>query len=116
MGVSSAAEVKRAYTELIERAQQGRQEAPPSTACSCARLVSGGVETVVGVSTDELFGPVVMFGLGGVFVEVFEDVTFRVPPFDKDEAHRMVARGQGLQAARRCTRPEAGERSRPSST
>jgi acyl-CoA synthetase (NDP forming) len=37
-----------------------------------------------------LFGPVVMVGLGGVFVEVLRDVTFRVPPFDRDEAGRMV--------------------------
>jgi acyl-CoA synthetase (NDP forming) len=45
---------------------------------------------VVGVSHDPLFGPVVMAGLGGIFVEVLEDVTFRVPPFDRDEAHRML--------------------------
>ena len=51
---------------------------------------------MVGVSTDELFGPVIMFGLGGVFVEVFEDVTFRVPPFDKDEANRMVREVKGF--------------------
>ena len=48
------------------------------------------VETVVGISQDPLFGPVVMVGLGGVFVEVLRDVTFRVPPFDADEAGRMV--------------------------
>jgi hypothetical protein len=57
--------------------------------------VSGGVETVVGVSQDQLFGPVVMFGLGGVFVEVLKDVTFRVPPFGKDEARRMLDEVQG---------------------
>jgi acyl-CoA synthetase (NDP forming) len=42
------------------------------------------------VSQDELFGPVVMFGLGGIAVEVFRDVTFRVPPFDRAEARRMI--------------------------
>lgn len=59
-------------------------------------VVSGGVETVVGVARDELFGPVVMFGLGGVFVEVLEDVTFRVPPFDHEEAHRMIREVRGF--------------------
>ncbi|MFM7508586.1 MAG: acetate--CoA ligase family protein, partial [Actinomycetota bacterium] len=54
-----------------------------------------GVECVVGVSRDELFGPVVMFGLGGVFVEVFADVAFRVPPFDKAEALRMIEQTTG---------------------
>jgi acyl-CoA synthetase (NDP forming) len=60
-----------------------------------AEQIEGGVECVIGVSHDELFGPVVMFGLGGVFVEVFEDVSFRVPPFDKAEARRMVDEVRG---------------------
>ncbi len=61
-----------------------------------AEMVSDGVETVVGLSYDELFGPVVMAGLGGVFVEVFRDVSFRVPPFDAAEAQRMVSELRGL--------------------
>jgi acyl-CoA synthetase (NDP forming) len=64
------------------------------------------VETVVGASQDELFGPVVMFGLGGVFVEVLEDVTFRVPPFGRDEARRMLDEVQGAALLR-------GARGRP---
>jgi acyl-CoA synthetase (NDP forming) len=60
-----------------------------------AEQIEGGTECVIGVSHDELFGPVVMFGLGGVFIEVFEDVTFRVPPFDKAEARRMVDEVRG---------------------
>jgi acyl-CoA synthetase (NDP forming) len=59
-------------------------------------MVTGGVETVVGVAQDDLFGPTVMFGLGGVFVEVLEDVTFRVPPFDRAEAMRMVQEVKGF--------------------
>ena len=75
-------------------------------------MVTGGVEMLIGVSQDELFGPVVTVGLGGIFVEVFGDVTFRVPPFDEAEARRAIARAQGLQAARR----RARRRSRPTST
>ncbi len=55
------------------------------------------------MSQDELFGPVVTVGLGGIFTEVFGDVTFRVPPFDADEAGRAVRELQGyklLQGAR----------------
>ena len=48
------------------------------------------------MSHDELFGPVVMAGLGGVFVEVLKDVTFRVPPFDRAEADRMLRELQGF--------------------
>ena len=59
-------------------------------------MVTGGVEMLVGVSHDQLFGPVVTVGLGGMFVEVFGDVTFRVPPFDADEAERMVRELHGF--------------------
>ncbi|MBV9283639.1 MAG: acetate--CoA ligase family protein [Acidimicrobiia bacterium] len=71
------------------------KEAPDADGVIVSELVSGGVETVVGISQDELFGPVVMFGLGGVFVEVLKDVTFRVPPFGKHEARRMLDEVQG---------------------
>ena len=60
-------------------------------------MVSGGVEMLIGVSHDELFGPVVTVGLGGIFVEVLGDVTFRVPPFDANEARRMLDELAGLQ-------------------
>src|SRR5204862_5761392 len=60
-----------------------------------SELVTGGTETVRGVAHDELFGPTVMLGLGGVFVEVLGDVTFRVPPFDRAEARRMVTELRG---------------------
>ena len=43
-----------------------------------------------------MFGPVVAFGLGGIFVEVLRDVTFRVAPFGLDEAHRMIREVQGF--------------------
>jgi acyl-CoA synthetase (NDP forming) len=55
-----------------------------------APMVAGGVETILGVQRDPLFGPAVMFGLGGVFVEVLGDVAFRLAPFGLDEAHRMI--------------------------
>jgi acyl-CoA synthetase (NDP forming) len=95
VGLNSAAEVKRAYSELLARARKANRKAELDGVI-VTELVKGGVETVVGMSTDELFGPVVMFGLGGVFVEVFEDVTFRVPPFDKDEANRMIREVKGF--------------------
>lgn len=53
------------------------------------QMVSG-IECIVGITTDPQFGPAVMFGLGGVFVEAFKDVTFRVVPFDAAEANRMI--------------------------
>ena len=51
--------------------------------------MSGGVETILGVQLAPVFRPIVIFGLGGIFVEALEDVTFRVAPFDKAEARAM---------------------------
>jgi len=55
-----------------------------------------GVETIMGVTNDPVFGPVVMFGLGGVFTELFEDVTFRLAPFDTGTAHQMLREIKGF--------------------
>jgi acetate---CoA ligase (ADP-forming) len=94
VGVASAAEVRSTYDELLRRARKADRGARIDGVMVC-EMVRGGVDTLVGVSTDELFGPVVTVGLGGVFVEVFGDVTFRVPPFSADEARRAVGELKG---------------------
>jgi hypothetical protein len=53
-------------------------------------MVTSGVETILGMSRDPDYGPCVAFGLGGILVEVLDDVSLRVPPFDRDEARVMV--------------------------
>jgi hypothetical protein len=55
-----------------------------------ARMIEGGVETVIGTKRDPMFGPVVMFGLGGVYVEVLKDVTLRLAPVDRATALDMI--------------------------
>jgi len=54
-------------------------------------MVPEGVETIIGASTDPSFGKIVMFGLGGIYVEVLKDVIFRIPPLGKTEAAEAVA-------------------------
>jgi acyl-CoA synthetase (NDP forming) len=88
LGVTSRKKVRSAYAALTDRA-------PRAEGVLVCEQVIGGVETVVGVAADGLFGPVVMFGLGGVLVEVLRDVTFRVPPFSRDEARCMVTEVKG---------------------
>jgi acyl-CoA synthetase (NDP forming) len=61
-----------------------------------AKQLSGGVECILGISRDPVFGPVAMFGLGGIFVEVLRDVVFRRCPFGEDVAERMI---RGIRAA-----------------
>ncbi len=97
VGVKNAADAREAAAAILARAAQ---KAPGARieGVLVAPMVNGGVETIVGVINDPSFGPVVMFGLGGVLVEVLKDVTFRVAPFDEIEAHRMIdeLRGRAL--------------------
>jgi acyl-CoA synthetase (NDP forming) len=95
VGVDSAKEVRETYTSLLAKARRAGGKGTRIDGVLVSELVSGGTETVVGVSQDPLFGPVVMAGLGGIFVEVLEDVTFRVPPFGRDEAERMLTELKG---------------------
>jgi acyl-CoA synthetase (NDP forming) len=55
-----------------------------------APMVAGGVECILGARVDPVFGPVVMFGLGGAFVEVLGDVSIRVAPITREDAHAMI--------------------------
>lgn len=96
VGVDSPKAVRETYATLLARAKRaGGRKARIDGVLVC-EMVTGGVETVVGVSQDALFGPVVMAGLGGIFVEVLKDVSFRVPPFGPAEAERMLRELQGF--------------------
>ncbi len=53
-------------------------------------MLSKGVETIVGLTRDPQFGPVVAFGLGGIFVEIYRDVSFRLAPLEKEDALEMI--------------------------
>lgn len=63
-----------------------------------AQQAAPGLEAILGVTRDPVFGPVIMFGLGGVFVEALGDVSFRLAPFGRSEARRMIEeiRGRAL--------------------
>jgi acyl-CoA synthetase (NDP forming) len=54
-----------------------------------------GRELIVGAKTDPTFGPIVLFGLGGTFVEVYEDISFRLAPIEKKEAKKMIEEIRG---------------------
>jgi acyl-CoA synthetase (NDP forming) len=95
LGLADAGEVEAGFATLMERA---RISAPTARldGISVAPMVSGGVETILGVHSDPAFGPVVMFGLGGIFVEVLKDVSFRVAPFGIDQARAMIREVKGF--------------------
>jgi len=78
-------EVRRAYEELIARFK-GRNV----IGVTVQEMVKPGLEVIVGATRDATFGPVLMFGLGGVFVEALKDVSFRVIPVTERDAQEMM--------------------------
>jgi acetyltransferase len=90
VGLSSQEEVRDAYELMVYRAQRYLPEAR-IWGCLVQEMVpSGGIEVLVGMNRDPQFGPLVTFGLGGIYVETLKDVTFRVAPFSRQEAHDML--------------------------
>ena len=94
VGLSSAAAVRRAYGEILESARKHDRKARIDGVL-VQEMVSGGIETILGVSNRPPFGPVVAFGLGGVFVELMKDVTFRLAPVDEAGAAGMLSEIKG---------------------
>ncbi|MFF3414954.1 acetate--CoA ligase family protein [Streptomyces sp. NPDC002698] len=95
IGLTSASQVRDAYRELTDIA---RYEGISLDGVLVCQMVERGVEMVVGVTHDQLFGPTVTVGLGGVLVEVLRDTAVRVPPFGDDQARAMLSelRGRAL--------------------
>ncbi len=60
------------------------------------RMAAPGIETIIGGKRDPQFGPVILFGLGGIFVEIFKDVSFRVAPLDRVDALEMISELKAL--------------------
>ncbi|MFF3978423.1 acetate--CoA ligase family protein [Streptomyces sp. NPDC001828] len=95
VGLTSASQIRDAYRELTDIA---RYEGVDLDGILVCQMVERGVEMVVGVGHDSLFGPTVTVGLGGVLVEVLGDSAVRVPPFGEDQARDMLGelRGRAL--------------------
>ncbi len=73
-----------------ETAEEMLLRAPKGASLMVQRMVEGGVEVILGGKQDPTFGPVVMFGLGGIYVEVLEEVSFRVAPLTRADAEAMI--------------------------
>lgn len=94
--------LRSAYADILAAVRQHRPDARIDGVL-VAPMAPKGVECIAGVHCDPVFGPVVMFGLGGVFVEVLKDVSFRLAPFGRDDALAMIREIKGyalLQGAR----------------
>ncbi len=89
VGISNPDEVAKAFTE-IESAVKSANPKARFYGVYLQKMLRGGVETIVGGTRDPQFGPVVVFGLGGIFVEILKDVSFRVVPLSEDDAIEMM--------------------------
>ncbi len=89
LSIKSAEDVKAAYQRIHENATARMPEATIK-GIYVIKMISGSEEIILGIKRDPSFGPVLMFGLGGIFVEVFKDVSFGVAPLTLEEAHDMI--------------------------
>jgi acyl-CoA synthetase (NDP forming) len=94
LGIRDATELTAAHDEILANA---REHSPGATidGVLVQEMVAGGIETIVGITNDSAFGPAVMFGLGGIFAEVLEDVTFRLAPVTAAAAREMISEIKG---------------------
>lgn len=93
-GLKNATEVKKAYAEIMASV---REKYPKSKIEGVAveSMARPGTEIIIGMYKDAQFGPVIMFGLGGIFVEVLKDVSFRLIPIVKRDAEEMIREIKG---------------------
>ena len=105
VGLASPEEVGAGYVRIMEAVRRNRPEARVEGILVCQQA-SPGVEVIVGGLVDPMFGPALMFGMGGIFAEILNDVTFRVVPITAADARAMIREVKGYPLL-------AGARNRP---
>jgi acetyl coenzyme A synthetase (ADP forming)-like protein len=99
LNLQSDADVKNAYDELIQQVKGAKQDVE-IWGVFVQEMVRGGKETILGMKRDPHFGPLLMFGLGGIYVEVFRDVIFRMAPIRELGARNMIEGIKGIKLLR----------------
>jgi len=100
IGIRNDEDARKAFREIIESVKQKKPNAHIE-GILVEEMIQGGYEVIIGGLQDPTFGPVIMFGgLGGIYVELFKDVTFRLAPIDYDEAEEMIKETKGYEILR----------------
>jgi 4-hydroxybutyrate---CoA ligase (ADP-forming) len=89
VGIKTDDELRNSFNTITENALKYKSDANIKGVL-VQEMVKSAKETILGASQDPTFGPVIMFGLGGIYVEVLKDVVFRIVPIDEKEAMNMV--------------------------
>src|SRR3954467_12467577 len=105
VGVKNADEAATAYEQIIANAKKYKKDAK-IVGIQIQQMIKGGQEVIVGAITDNSFGKLVAFGMGGVLVEVLKDITFRLAPATTQDAQSML---DGIQAAEMLKGVRGGE-------
>lgn len=92
IGITGEADLKKAWDEITKKARGIKLEG------FLVQKQLSGVETIVGMKRDPQFGPVLMFGLGGIMVEIIKDISFRISPVGKRDAVAMIQEIKGYTA------------------
>jgi len=94
LGLETAEQVGQAYDDIMAAISEAYPEAKIQ-GVSVQKMARPGVEVIVGMTKDAQFGPVLMFGLGGILVEILKDVSFRIVPLVKRDAAEMIREIKG---------------------
>jgi acyl-CoA synthetase (NDP forming) len=94
LGLDNATQVGDAYNKIMSAVKKHYPKAKIQ-GVSVQKMAKPGVEVIIGMTKDAQFGPVLMFGLGGILVEVLKDVAFRIVPLTKRDAHDMIKEIKG---------------------
>jgi len=90
LGIQDAESALKAYRQIMENVRRNVPSARVAGVLYQKMAEPGYVEVIVGATRDPTFGPVIMFGIGGIFVEVLKDVSFRVAPLEPEDAEEMI--------------------------
>jgi len=95
LSIGNATQAGKAYTEILANIKKHYPRAK-ITGISVQKMAKEGIEIIIGMTKDAQFGPVIMFGLGGILVEVLKDVSFRIVPMTKRDASEMITEIKGF--------------------
>ena len=94
LSIQNASQAGRAYSEILANIKKHYPKAK-ITGVTVQKMAKQGIEVIIGMTKDAQFGPVIMFGLGGILVEVLKDVSFRIVPMTKRDASEMISEIKG---------------------
>ncbi len=94
LGIANATQASKAYSEIMSSIKQ-RYPSAIIHGLTVQKMARPSIEVIVGMSKDPQFGPVLMFGLGGILVELLKDISFRIVPVSKRDAAEMIREIKG---------------------